>query len=94
MDIYRQWAQMVAVGKVDGPFSGKYYTAYASRKYHKRYHHDHETILHQLNGNLVKHASIEPIFSRAMGNYAYQFRSRSLEEVEQMIGFIHQEIPL
>jgi hypothetical protein len=92
MDIYREWANMVVNGRIDGPFHGKYYTAYASRKNHKNYRHDHETILKELDGRLVKHAAIAPIFSRAMGNYAYQFRSQSKVEVEQMIGFIQDEI--
>ena len=91
MDIYREWANMVVNGKIDGPFKGKYYTAYASRKNHKSYCHDHEAILQQFNGKLMKHSSIEPVFSRAMGNYAYQFRSESLEEVKKIIGFIQQE---
>lgn len=94
MDIYREWANMVVNGRIDGPFKGKYYTGYASRKYHKRYLHDHDAILERFNGKVVKHADIASIFSRAMGNYAYQFRSGSLEEVEQMIGFIQQEIHL
>jgi hypothetical protein len=93
MNIYREWANMVVNAQVDGPFKGKYYTAYASRKNHKRYRYDHEAILQQLNGKLVKHAAIEPVFSRAMGNYAYQFRSESLQEIEQFIGFIQQEMP-
>jgi hypothetical protein len=90
-DIYREWANMVVNAKVDGPFSGKYYTAYASRKNHKEYYYDHESILQHLNGKLVKHSAIEPVFSRAMGNYAYQFRSESLEEIRQLISIIQQE---
>jgi hypothetical protein len=93
MDIYREWANMVVNGKVDGPFSGKYYTAYASRKNHKNYRLDHETILQQVDGKLVKHSAIEPVFSRAMGNYAYQFRSESLDEINRLISLIQQELP-
>jgi hypothetical protein len=91
MDIYREWANMVVNGTVSGPFVGKYYTAYASRKSHINYQHDHQAILETLNGRLVKHSPIESIFSRAMGNYAYQFRAESLEEVKQIIEFIQQE---
>jgi biotin carboxylase len=91
IDIYREWANMVANGRVDGPFTGKYYSAYASRKHRKHYRHDHEAILQAMNGKLVKHAAIEPVFSRAMGNYAYQFRSQSLEEIDQYIRFIQEE---
>jgi hypothetical protein len=93
MDIYREWANMVVNGRVDGPFSGKYYTAYASRKNHKNYRLDHDSVLEQVDGKLVKHSAIEPVFSRAMGNYAYQFRSESLEDVKQIISLVQQELP-
>ncbi len=92
IDIYREWANMVVNGRIDGPFHGKYYTAYASRKNHKRYLHDHDAILQKFNGKVMKHSPIEPVFSRAMGNYAYQFRSESKEEIGEIIGFIQQEI--
>jgi biotin carboxylase len=92
MDIYREWANMIVNGQVDGPFKGKYYTAYASRKNHKLYRYDHESILQKLNGKLVKHSPIDAVFSRAMGNYAYQFRSESIDEVKEIIGFIQEEI--
>jgi hypothetical protein len=82
----------VTNGKVDGPFRGKYYTAYASRKNHKAYAHDHHAILDQVNGKLVKHSEIAGVFSRAMGNYAYQFRSESIQEVRQIISLIQEEI--
>jgi hypothetical protein len=91
MDIYREWANMVVNGWVNGPFEGKYYTAYASRKQHKNYLVDHESILRKMEGKLLKHSSIEPVFSRAMGNYAYQFRSESREEVEQIIRMVQEE---
>jgi len=92
MDIYREWANMVVNGRINGPFHGIYYTAYASRKNHKNYRHDHEDIINLLDGKLVKHAAIAPVFSRAMGDYAYQFRSQSREEIKQLISFIQEEI--
>ena len=91
MDIYREWANMIVKGKIDGPFKGRYFTAYASRKNHLEYELDHYAVLNKLNGNLVKHSAIEPIFSRAMGNYAYQFRTETMEEVKQMIMLVQKE---
>jgi hypothetical protein len=91
MDIYREWACMVANGCVSGHFRGKYFTAYASRKDHKSYKLNHEAVLELVNGKMVKHSPIEPIFSRAMGNYAYQFRSESVDELRQLIGLIQKE---
>jgi hypothetical protein len=91
MDIYREWANMVVNNLVDGPFTGKYHTAYASRKHHKNYLYDHGSVIDQINGHLVKHSPIEPIFSRAMGNYAYQFRTTLLEDVKKIIDLIQRE---
>lgn len=91
MDIYHEWASMVMNGTIGGPFKGKYYTAYASRKDHRHYQHDHQSILKELDGRLLRHSPIESVFSRAMGNYAYQFRADSLKEVQQFINFIQQE---
>jgi hypothetical protein len=91
MDIYHEWASMVMNGTIGGPFNGKYYTAYASRKDHRHYKHDHQAVLKELNGRLLRHSPIESVFSRAMGNYAYQFRADSLEEIQQIINFIQQE---
>jgi hypothetical protein len=31
------------------------------------------------------------VFSRAMGNYAYQLRSKDLSDVREAIDFIHAE---
>ncbi len=93
MDIYREWANMIMRGEIGGPFTGKYFTAYASRKSHKDYLIGHAKVIDQLNGKLVRHEAIAPVLSRAMGNYAYQFRSESLEEVRQLIKMIHEERP-
>jgi hypothetical protein len=82
---------MVVKGKVEGPFRGKYFTAYASRKGNRNYLHSHENIMDQLNGNIVKHAPIEPIFRKSMGNHGYQFRADSFEEIENFLNFIQQE---
>jgi hypothetical protein len=93
MDIYREWANMIVYGKISGRYTGKYYTAYASRKDHKNYAYGHDQILDQLNGKLVKFEAIAPVFSRAMGNYAYQFRSESMDEIRQLISLVQEERP-
>jgi len=91
IDVYAEWANMVVNDKVGGPFTGKYYTAYASRKRHLRYRHDHKAVLAALGDKIVRHNAIEEVFSRAMGNYAYQLRSKDLQEVRDAVSFIHAE---
>lgn len=91
VDVYKEWAGMIAKGEVGGPYEGKYYTGYASRKQHKHYTHSHEDIYRTYGAKIVNYAEIEEVFSRAMGNSAYQFRSPSLEDVREIVRYIQQE---
>jgi hypothetical protein len=90
MDIYREWANMLVNNRFSGPHAAKYCVGYAGRKDHKRYTHTHAAIIRKFGVKIVKHAVIEPIFSRVVGNYGYQFRSPSLPEVKEMIAFIQE----
>ncbi|ULO10168.1 ATP-grasp domain-containing protein [Paenibacillus sp. 19GGS1-52] len=91
VDIYKEWASMIVHNEVGGPYEGKYYTGYASRKQHKHYVHSHEDILHTFGPQIVNYNEIEEVFSRAMGNSAYQFRSGQLEEVRNIVNYVQQE---
>ena len=91
IDIYAEWANMVVNNCVSGDFKGKYFTAYASRKDHYNYRHSHEDVLAAHGDKVVRHNAIEPIFSRAMGNYAYQLRSTDPSTLREAVNYIHQE---
>jgi biotin carboxylase len=91
VDVYKEWAGMIAHNEVGGPYEGKYYTGYASRKNHKHYTHSHEDIYRTYGDKIVNYAEIEEVFSRAMGNSAYQFRSPSLEDVREIVNYIQQQ---
>jgi len=43
--------------------------------------------------NIVFHTEIEQLFSRAMGNYTYIFRSPSLDVIKKTIAYIQEETP-
>jgi biotin carboxylase len=91
IDIYAEWADMVVNNRAGGPHKGKYFTAYASRKRHIRYSHDHASVLAAHGDKILRHQAIEEVFSRAMGNYAYQLRSTSLDDVEEAVRYIHAQ---
>ena len=91
IDVYAEWANMVVANKVSGDFEGKYFTAYASRKDRYTYRHSHADVLAAHDGMVVRHNAIEPIFSRAMGNYAYQLRSTDPAALRRAVDYIHQE---
>ena len=89
IDVYAEWANMVVNDANGGPYKGKYYTAYASRKDHIAYRNDHHAVLAAFSDKIVKHQAIEKVFSRAMGDYAYQLRSTNIDDVREAIRFIH-----
>lgn len=89
-NIYERWAAMVAQVPVKDREGGKYFTGYASRKNHKTYRYSHEDILREYGEKIVYFNSIEKVFSRAMGDFAYQFRAKTYPETKQMIDYIQQ----
>jgi hypothetical protein len=91
VDVYQLWADMVVNDAVAAPAKGKYFAAYASRKDHIAYRHDHQAVLAAYGGLILRHGPIEKVFSRAMGNYAYQLRSTDLADVREAVAYIHAE---
>jgi hypothetical protein len=89
IDVYQLWADMVVNDAGQGPAKGKYFTAYASRKDHIRYRHDHEAVIAAHGDKIVHHQPIEKVFSGAMGDYAYQMRSPRVEDLREAVKFIH-----
>jgi hypothetical protein len=89
IDVYAEWANMVVANKVSGDFEGKYFTAYASRKDRYSYRHSHGDVLAAHGDKVVRHNRIEDIFSRAMGNYAYQLRSTDPAALRDAVNYIH-----
>ena len=88
-DVYAIWADMVVKDAAGPAPSGKYFTGYASRKDHIDYRHDHAAVLAAHGKIIVHHQRIEEVFSKAMGDYAYQLRAKELPDLRAAIDFIH-----
>jgi carbamoylphosphate synthase large subunit len=91
INIYKEWAFMVAKNTVKVTQAGKYFTGYASRKERKRYKNSHDQIVSKYNNKIVNYNIIEKVFSRAMGDFAYQFRAGTYSEVIEIIDYIQAE---
>jgi carbamoylphosphate synthase large subunit len=85
INIYKEWADMVVRQKVVVTSPSKYFTGYASRKNRKKYRNSHDQILNRFGNNILYYNPIEKVFSRAMGDFAYQFRSKTYEEIKEII---------
>jgi len=88
INIYKEWANMVVRPKVVVTSPSQYFTGYASRKNRKQYRNSHDQILDRFGNKILCHSSIEKVFSRAMGDFAYQFRSKTYEEVKEIVEYI------
>ena len=90
-DVYAIWANMVVKDEAVSPCKGKYFTAYVSRKDRIAYRNDHAAVLAAHGDKIIHHQPIEKVFSKAMGNYAYQMRSTDRAALRAAIDFIHAE---
>jgi len=90
IDIYREWARVVAHNRFTAGWSRAYHCAYVGRKAGKRYAVPHEALLRALGPLVCHHEKIDSVFRAAIGDYGYLLRSKDLEEVLAAARRIHQ----
>jgi len=90
IDIYREWARVVAHNRFTAAWSRPYHVGYVGRKRNKRYVHGHGGILSAFGGLLVHHEEIHSIFRAAIGDYGYLLRSKELGEVVAAARYIQE----
>jgi biotin carboxylase len=90
IDIYREWARVVAHNRFTATWSRPYHVAYVGRKRCKRYARPHEEVLRSLGPLVCHHEEINSIFRAAIGDYGYLVRSKELEEVLAAARYIHE----
>jgi len=90
IDIYKIWAELLANNQTAVHYTRAYHCCYASRKSNQRYTHSHADILARYGAFMVQIESVPGVFSSALGDIGYIFRSKSLDEILEIVGFIHQ----
>jgi biotin carboxylase len=89
IDIYRTWAQLLVHGTSELAYTRRYHCCYASRKQKQPYVHDHAQIMRRFGDYIVQVASVPGVFSSALGDSGYIFRSQNLEDIFLIAEFIH-----
>jgi biotin carboxylase len=89
IDIYRVWAELLVHRRTELPYTRKHHCCYASRKNNLRYRHGHEEIMTRYSDFIVQVASVPGVFSSALGDIGYIFRSAKLDDIVEIIDFIH-----
>ncbi len=90
IDIYREWARVVAHNRFTADWSRAYHCAYAGRKAGKRYVLPHDGVLRSFGSLVCHHEEIHSIFRAAIGDYGYILRSKDLAEVLAAVRRIHE----
>ena len=90
IDIYRTWAELLVHQKTQFKYCRDYYCCYASRKDTLRYTHGHADILTRYDGFMVQVEKIPGVFSSALGDIGYIFRASDIDQVLEIVRFIHQ----
>ena len=89
IDIYRAWARLLVEGRADLDYTRKYHCCYASRKHSLSYRHSHDEIMQRFGRQIVQVASVPGVFSSALGDVGYIFRSPDPEEIDAIVRVIH-----
>ncbi len=90
IDIYRIWADLLVHNQTAVDYTRKYHCCYASRKFNRRYVHSHEEILARYDTFMVQVESVPGVFSSALGDIGYIFRTQDLDKMMEIVGFIHR----
>lgn len=90
IDLFQQWANVVVHNAFTAAYSRPYHCAFVARRHQIPYAHTHADVLQVCAPVLVHHEPVSPVFSAAMGDYAYLVRSPDLDAVMQAIAFIHE----
>ena len=90
IDIYREWARLVAHNRFTTAWSRTYHCAYVGRKRNKRYALAHDGVLGEFGALVRHHEGIHSIFRAALGDYGYILRSKDLGELLSAARRIHE----
>jgi hypothetical protein len=88
IDIYHTWARLLINGQVRLDYTRAFHCCYASRKHTYAYKHSHEEIISRYGDYLVEVVQVPGVFSSALGDIGYIFRSPWLDEIQTITAYI------
>ncbi len=92
IDIYRAWARLLVHDEGTLEYTRKYHCTYASRKNGVPYRNSHAEITARFADEIVNVVSVPGVFSSALGDMGYIFRSEEMDRVAAITDFIHKTI--
>ena len=93
IDIYRIWAELVTHNRSALDYKRSYHCCYASRKQRHSYRHDHNAVMNRYARLMLEVVQVPGVFSRALGDIGYIFRSPDEQEILEAVSFIQDLKP-
>jgi len=90
VDIYRAWAELLVHQHTRLSYERRYHCCYASRKHRYAYAHTHNDVIARYGHLILQVESVPGVFSSALGDIGYIFRSEDLDRMFEVVRFIHQ----
>jgi hypothetical protein len=90
IDVYRAWAELLVHNRSELVYSRPHHCCYASRKSGHPYRHSHEEVMARHGRLILQVESVPGIFSSALGDIGYIFRSPDLDQIREVVQFIHE----
>jgi len=91
IDLYREWANIVAYGQFKAHYTRPYHCAYVGRKRSLSHRLAHDDVLRTYADVVVYHGPMSDVLSPALGNYAYLLRSTDLGALQAAIDGIRAQ---
>jgi len=85
LNLYQEWANIVAYNQFTSQYSRPYHCAYIGRKNHLDHLISHNEILKQYSANLVYYEKISSVLAPALGDDGYLMRSPDLNQLQGII---------
>lgn len=91
VDVYQEWANIIADNQFRARVERKYFAAHIARKSGKTYRNSHDDIFTRFGDKIASYTSVPLVFAEVMGNEAFLVRSPDEGDIFAMIEFIQQK---
>jgi len=92
VDVYREWANIIADNRFYAKAERKYFAAHIARKFGKSYRFSNDEIFAKYSSKIACHREVPLVFSEVMGNEAFLVRSSEEADIFAMIKDIQAQV--
>lgn len=85
VDVYQEWANIIADNHFSAKVERKYFAAHIARKFGKTYKFSNAEIFEKYGARIASHREVPLVFSEVMGNEAFLVRSPEEKDIFEMI---------